>query len=586
MTKLLVIPFTILLLFITGCQWLELNHQSHVEIKPKPYKIEPLNERAPQPTVELHRPFDFPLFLSGNFGELRSNHFHGGIDFKTQGSIGHPIHCADDGYISQVSVSGGGYGKAIYVVHPSLGLTTVYGHLENFSPMIDSIVNARQYELETFAITLRFPIDAYPVKKGDIIAYSGNTGYSLGPHLHMEVRHTATGDALDPLPYFKSLITDNVAPTSHALILYPHKTEGLVNGTTQASYQITVPEGTHSFTAWGKVYPAIRANDYMTDSYNVYGVKHLVLKVDGTEVYRRTIDRFRMEATRAINTLVDYRDLKNTQNWNMYTRIPSSKPLGVMIESTTDDGAINITEQRPYNCEFIMSDEYGNTTSVPFIINGVEANIPTSTPSGKLIKLNNIDTLNIEGLSLKFYEGCFYENIYIDVKCQKTSQYNSAIYSIGDYYTPLARSYRMAIKVNNDTINDKSKYCIVRTNGITQSAISSRYKNGEMIGYAYQFGSYAVTTDLIAPTILPINSSLWGINNTITFKINDNLSGIKNYRGTIDGKWVKFEASNLNSTVTFNITPDKITKGGSHKVDMTVTDNCGNIATKTVTFVW
>lgn len=579
------VSFSIVTLFATSS--CELADNNNTFVSPKPYSIAPLNERAPQANIELHRPFDFPLQLSGNFGELRSNHFHGGIDFKTQSTIGHPIHCADDGYVSQISVSGGGYGRAIYVTHPASGLTTVYGHLNKFAPQIDSVIDARQYALETFAITMRFDENDFPVKKGDIIAYSGNSGYSFGPHLHMEVRHTATGDALDPLPYFKNLIPDNVAPTASTLILYPDKTSGAINGNKNAVYVDVFPGGIYNFFAWGKVYPAIRANDYMTDSHNIYGIKHLVLKVDGNEVYRRTIDRFRMEATRAINTLVDYQDLGNTGNWNMYTRIPQSKPLGTMVESSLDGGAINITEQRPYNCEFIMTDEYGNSSSVPFTIHGLQTEItPSESPKGKLVKLNTSEQHSIGGLSLKFYEGSFYEDIYVDVEQKQNNNFLSSSYLIGNDYTPIARAFRMAIKVDHDTISDKAKYCIARVRNGNKSAVYSHYKNGEMIAYVSRFGEYAVTTDTIAPKINPINHFSWGNNGIVTLVISDNFSGIKNYRGEIDGKWVKFEADNKNATISYKLNTKHIARGKNHKLTLIVTDNCGNTNSLSQNFMW
>lgn len=574
------IPFSILsFVALCGCQWFANEPNEEITVQPKPYIITPLNERAPKATVELHRPFDFPLFLSGNFGELRSNHFHGGIDFKTQGTTGHPIHCAADGYVSQISVSGGGYGRAIYVTHPAIGLTTVYAHIERFVPMIDSLVSARQYELETFAITMRFNANQLPVKKGEIIAYSGNSGYSFGPHLHMEVRHTATGDALDPLPYFKTLMNDDVAPVAHSISLYPDKQRGCVNGTKNPAHFTCQSGAICNFSAWGKVYPAVRANDYMTDSHNVYGVKFLSLKVDGQEVYRRTIDRFRTGATRAINTLVDYAYLNNTGNWNMHTRVPQSQPLGVMIETTLADGAIDINEERAYNCAFVMTDDYGNTATVPFVINGTKCDIASVAPKGKLIKYNSNDTITLAGLKLKFYEGCFYEDVIVDVSSNVTDSYFSPIYNIGDNATPIARAYRLSLKIENDTIADKTKYCIAR---ITPSggkiAVNSRYNEGEMIGYVSRFGSYAVTIDSVAPKISPINQSSWSSNGVITYRITDDFSGIKNYRGTIDGKWVMFEADNKNSIITYHL-DNRSKKGTTHQINIIVTDNCGNSTT-------
>ena len=578
-----IISITFFILFFASCQEMEFN----ATVEPRPYTLEPLNERAPDQTAEFHRPFDFPLYLSGNFGELRSNHFHGGIDFKTQGTIGHPIHCADDGYVSQISVSGGGYGRAIYVVHPSSGLTTVYGHVDRFTPAIDSIVNARQYQIETFAINMRFDENDFPVKKGDIIAYSGNAGYSFGPHLHMEVRHTATGDAIDPLPYFKTLISDNVAPIANSLILYPDKSQGSVNGYSSAVYVDVLPGGIYNFFAWGKVYPAIRGNDYMSEVQNIYGIKHLILKVDSIEVYRRTIDRFRMEANRAINTLVNYQDLNTSGNWNMHTRIPQSKPLGTMIESTLDGGAINITEARPYHCEFILIDEYGNSSSLPFTIHGTQTELPTAqSPTGKLIKLNSNDNYTLGGLKLNFYQGCFYEDIHVDVKQNTNPSYLASTYNIGDNNTPIARPYRIEIKIDNDTIADKSKYCMTRIKGQNKSAVYSRYKNGAMVAYVSRFGEYSVTTDTIAPKIQAVNQLSWGTNGYVSFIISDNFSGIKSYRGEIDGKWVKFEADNKSSSIEYKLSDKQVKRGGKHELTLTVVDNCGNTKNYSSNFMW
>ena len=146
-------------------------------------------------------PFDFPVLFSGNFAELRSNHFHGGVDFKTQGVINKPIHAPADGYISRVTVSGGGYGNALYVTHYN-GYTTVYGHLESFTDDIARVVRDEQYAGESFVVDLSFNQNDYPVRRGDVIAMSGNTGYSFGPHLHFEVRTNESNELVNPLIFY------------------------------------------------------------------------------------------------------------------------------------------------------------------------------------------------------------------------------------------------------------------------------------------------------------------------------------------------------------------------------------------------
>ena len=163
--------------------------------------------------MALHSPFDFQLLLSANFGELRPNHFHNGLDFKTQGVVGKPIHCVADGYVSRVAVSHGGYGQAIYITHPN-GFTSVYGHVISFMPKVQKYVRDYQYKNETFVCNLELEPGMFPVKAGEIIAMSGNEGASAGPHLHFELRHTDTQEYIDPMPYFKDRLKDTKAPVA------------------------------------------------------------------------------------------------------------------------------------------------------------------------------------------------------------------------------------------------------------------------------------------------------------------------------------------------------------------------------------
>lgn len=576
--------FTSILVLSTSCQSDDIKSIGNLN---NPHRtIQPLTERAPEPFGQLHRPFDFPLVLSGNFGELRPNHFHSGIDFKTQGKTGKPIHCAEDGYISQVSVSGSGYGRALYVTHPHIGLTTVYAHIENFSSKIDSIVKKEQYRHKTFNINLKFSSDSIRVNKGEIIAFSGNSGNSFGPHLHMEIRHTETNDAIDPLPYFKSYIKDTIAPIAHNLILYPVPGFGYVNGTSKADKYVIKNQTDILFHAWGKVYPAIDANDYMNNTHNVFGIKYLSLMVDGKEVYKRIIDRFKFNATRAINTLVDYPDLINRGEWNMYTRIPTSKPLGCIIESTLTDGAIEINEEKNYNCMFILKDEYNNCTQIPFTIKGEKQMIPNKKNITNNIKHNFTDTLNIPGINVIFFNNCLYDDANINITKEESHIYHSPIYHIGKQFVPIARPYRIAIDVNPDTINNPQQYYIVRIDKNRQYAIRSRYRKGKMIAYVNMLGKYAINVDKDAPKIIAINKDKWNKNRKITFKITDQHSGLKNYSGEIDGKWVMFEADTKNATISYAITESSLQKNKQHVITVNAIDNCGNTAKLTNNFSW
>lgn len=534
---------------------------------------------------DLGRPMEIPIILSGNFGELRNNHFHSGLDMKTQGRTGIPIHSVEDGYVSRIVVSPWGFGRAIYITHPDIGLTTVYGHLDSFSKEIDKAVRDRQYELERFNVDLNFMPGELPVKRGQLIALSGNAGSSGGPHLHIDVRDTKTEEALDPMPYFKKYINDKVAPQVRSLALYCVEGEGVLNGTNQKSASRAGENLKKPFTAWGKVVPAIKAYDKMSGTTNIYGVKYLSLKVDGKEVYRRTIDKFDFADTRAVNTLVDYSGVVNSGSWTMWTRQPESRPLQEMIKSV-DNGIINIDEEREYSCEWILEDEHGNVARQPFKIIGKQTDIPEKPQKGNLFSYQGRNTYSDENIKVTFPEETFYDDVYFTIKSVDMPGYITPAYDIADRAIPISGEYTVEIKLPNDTVADKSKYCLVRINGKRRSAVDSEYADGTIVGTPSALGRFAVTTDTTAPTIRPEKPQLWSKNGRVSFIIADNLSGIKTYRGEIDGKFALFELDGKTGRLSFKMDSARFQKGKSHTVKVNVTDACGNSSNYSGKFHW
>ena len=540
---------------------------------------------ASETLPQLHRPLDIPMVLSGNFGELRNNHFHSGLDFKTQGKTGFPIYCAEDGYVSRVLVSPWGFGRAIYVVHPSIGLTTVYGHLEAFSNKIDKIVRQEQYRQESFRVDMSFSPDEIPVRKGEIIARSGNSGSSGGPHLHMDVRETATENPLDPMPYFKKYIKDNVAPSVRSIALYPEDDSGVVDGVGRAAYRQPAKFG-EPFVAWGRVVPGIKAYDKMPGVSNIYGVKYLTLEIDGKQVYRRVIERFSFDSTRAVHTLVNYPDKVNKSSWVMVTRVPKSRPLGAMIETDGDNGVITINEERDYNCRFLLEDEHGNRSSVKFVIRGKRSEIPEKRDAGTLFRYDGTNSYNMNGLKVMFQPGTFYDDIYFSTKCSDDAGYCSPVHSVGSADIPLHKSFDMEIDVTRDTLVDKRKYCLVRIDGKSKRAVPAEYKEGKMVTRVNRFGKYTVTTETTSPTVTPRRPARWGKRRCVSYRISDGMSGVESYRGEIDGKFVLFEYDGKSGLLTYRPESSRVKKGKKHVVTMTVTDACGNTTESRSTFVW
>ncbi len=534
-------------------------------------------------TVGLASPLDIPFYLAGNFAELRKSHFHSGIDFKTQGRTGLPVHSADDGYVSRVSVSPWGFGRAVYVTHPATGLTTVYGHLEAFSPTIDKRVRAEQYARETFTIDLSFKPDEFPVKRGEVIARSGNAGSSGGPHLHMDVRDTGSSDPLDPLEYYRDRITDDVAPQVRQLAVFPAE-GGIVEGSVTSPRTLAPEAFATPVNAWGRIYAGIKAYDRMTGTTNIFGIKYLTLTVDGDTVYHRVLDRFSFDTTKAIHTLVHYPGVAKSGSWVMVTRIADSNPLPDIV-TAKDRGIIDINEERTYNLEWILRDEHGNTTRQPLTIVGQRTPINAEIASGQLMHWDTENSQDGEDYSVTIPEAALYDNAFVDITAAPAASGYSRAITVGDPGTPLDKGFELSIKLLNDTIADKEKYCLVRVSGNKRSAITSSYDDGWISASPDAFGTFTVTTDLNAPKITPITPKQWN-GGTVKLRITDDLSGISTYRGEIDGKFALFELDGKTATIAFVMDPERFERGKNHTVDITVTDACGNTATHTSTFRW
>lgn len=534
-------------------------------------------------TVGLASPLDIPFYLAGNFAELRKSHFHSGIDFKTQGRTGLAVHAADDGYVSRVSVSAWGFGRAVYITHPTTGLTTVYGHLEAFSPTIDKLVRAEQYERETFAIDLSFEPDQLPVKRGETIGRSGNAGSSGGPHLHMDVRDTESGDPLDPLEYYRDRITDDVAPQVRQLALFPAE-GGSVEGSTTEPRLLSTDAFSTQVSAWGRVYPGIKAYDRMTGTTNIYGVKYLTLTVDGDTIYDRKLDRFSFDTTKGIHTLVHYPAVASSGAWIMVSRIADSNPLPDIV-TAVGRGIIDINEERPYKLEWILRDEHGNTTRQSMTVVGRRTQINAPVATGELAHWDAEFSHDEEDFSVTIPEGALYDNTFINITAAETPGAHSRAITVGDSGIPLESGFELSIKLTNDTLTDKDKYCLVRVNGNRRSAIGSTQADGWISASPVVFGTFLVTTDVTPPKIVPVTPKQWG-NGTVKLHISDDLSGIATYRGEIDGKFALFELDGKTATISFKMDPERFSRGQSHKLKVTATDSCGNSSTHTSTFRW
>ena len=518
-------------------------------------------------------PFDFPLLLSGNFGELRANHFHGGVDFKTQGVVGKPIRCIADGYISRVTVTPGGYGQAVYITHDN-GYTSVHGHLHKFMTEVEQVVEAYQYEHETFAVDLTFGPDRFPLKQGEVFALAGNEGYSFGPHLHMELRKTDTGEYIDPLQFYTDIIKDKTAPRATHIMLYPQAGKGVVAGSSQkkalplAALQTPV-------TAWGKIAVGIKAYDYMDGTSNNYGVRSVTLLVDSVEVFRSTVDGFLPDENRMINAWTDYEEYATRGSWFMRSQILPGNTWR-MLQADEEGGVVTINEERLYDFCYVLEDLYGNRRTYRFKVQGKEQPIEPLYKGKHYLSWNQGNVIQKPGMELVIPKGMLYEDVDLNCKVIADSLNISFDYQLHDRPVPLHAGCSLMIGVRNYPIPDMTKYYVVRKYKGRKASAGGYFEEGFMHANIRELGTYSVALDTVAPRIVPLNRPQWKGGN-IRFKIRDAETGIKDYKVYIDGAFVLFKFSSKNAVLSC-MHPSRIKRGMKHRMEVVITDYCGNVA--------
>ncbi len=524
-------------------------------------------------------PFDFPILLSANFGELRPNHFHNGLDIKTQGVTGKPIHCIADGYVSRVAVLHGGYGQAIYVTHPN-GLTSVYGHVISFAKNIQTYVRQYQYAHETFVCDLKFQPGQFPVKKGDIIALSGNEGASAGPHLHLELRRTETGEYIDPMPYFKHLLKDSKAPVGKLIGIYPIQGKGVVNGSSHKKL-LAIGNLKQSVHAWGEIYTGISAKDYMDGTSNFYGVHSVTLYVDSVQVFNSTIDKVLPDENRMINGFTDYEELTRTRRLIMRSyKLPGNRLR--LLHTNENRGAVTIDEERDYHFRYALEDNFGNRRTYQFIVKGKRQDIPEYKPeANEMLYWNQANVIQKPGMELVVPRYYVYEDVPLRTDMRGDSSRIAFDYILDAGRTPIHSYCELSIGLRHMPVADTTKYYIVQKAGKRRSSMGGKYANGWIKTRVRSLGTFSVDVDTIAPQITPIGQGGWRTSRNIRFRIKDMESGIGSYKVYIDGKFVLF---GLKKGILVIQDPEKVKKGVPHKLEVTVTDQCGNMARKEYKF--
>ncbi len=533
--------------------------------------------------------------MSGSFAELRSNHFHSGIDIKTQGTTGIPVYAVAGGTVARIVVSPSGFGKALYINHPN-GTTSVYGHLKNFRNDIEQYVKNIQYARKSFRIDVQVPETTFPVKQGDFIASSGNRGSSGGPHLHFEIRDTRSQDPLNPLKY-DFPVKDRTPPKIFSLMVVPLDEHSHVDFSNQKkSYPVVFYEGEYHLRSnpvipvFGTLGLAIRANDYFDESYNRCGIYSLQMKFDGEPRISWKMDRFSFSESRFINSHIDYATFIETGKRYQKTWVDPGNRLRI-YDYVRENGHLEVYDGNIHIVRFELKDTHGNTSVLQFKIRSKPAYIPPSSSEFiRILKHGRENQFRSGGLKIDFPPDAFYADIPFTYKrLPSLKELRSPIHVIHQTTVPLHERAVLSIKSDSLEAKYRSKALLVSIDTLTErlSPAGGTFRNGWVTGRIRQFGNYAVAIDTVPPEISPLsikNRAALTESRRIRFRIKDKLSGIAEIEGQLDGKWALFEYDAKNHLITHYFDPQRFELKKRHRFKLTVTDHCENKATYEASF--
>ncbi len=538
------------------------------------------------PVEAFRPPLDIPLILAGTFGELRSNHFHSGIDIKTQQRQGLPVYSIADGTVSRIKVSHWGYGKVLYVAHPN-GFTSVYGHLQKFSPEIEAYVKKIQYDKKSYEIEVFPAYGDIRVHKDSLIAFTGNTGGSSGPHLHFEIRSSISEKPTNPLLYGLE-VRDATNPTYEALYAYPLDNNAVVN---QSDTKIELPfrrqeDGTYlaeKVTAIGTIGFGISAYDRQDLAANKNGLFGIEQQVNGKVYTALDFEHFSFAETRLINTLIDYEHFaKYRSRIQRCFKVPGND-LSI-YKDLYNDGKITIEEGLSYTVEITIYDLSGNTTKLMIPVSGkreAPARKTDKETTPNFIVAGKPNNFDLGKAKVFFPANTFYEDFYIDLKSagDTITIHNTAV--------PVQKNFTLTMDTSHLGEEDLRSSYIARLDEKQRPEYTKTYKRGNTFTIRTRdLGTYTIAKDTTPPLIRPKNfkSKQWLSNyRYLSIYIADDLSGIATYNATLNGEWILMEYEPKTRTLTYNF-DDKILDRKQCELTLEVTDNVGNSATFTSSF--
>lgn len=495
-------------------------------------------------------PLKIPIYLAGNFGELRPNHFHTGLDIKTNQQENLPVYTAAAGYVSRISISHTGYGNCLHIAHPN-GYTTVYAHLNDFNPAITAYIQALQYEQQSWAIDVNVPADALPIRKGEQIAWSGNTGGSVAPHLHFEVRNTATEKVINPM-IWGFTHQDNIAPTIKSVAFYDEQSPYMQDPITK----IVTKQGAAHYIQDNVIkLPISRlrigydAVDYMNGSTNTLGIYQSKLYVDNELQLTITMDTIDFSTNRAINAFADYKSDKLLNTWYVQFFKLKKNPLDLYTFKQQHKEYIDLSDGQPKAVTMVLADFYGNESKLHFKVqyDAELIRVPFRYKDEVVFKADEINTYHSSAARVIFNEHAFYDDVCFATQEKYTKGALSSSIQLGHGFIPLASAQDLALKLFRPLPFHLREKLIFQhyipqahlPGAQAQKAMKASFEYGYAIAPIRTLGNYIVDIDTVAPKIQALKVNQHNAEETISVIVNEELTSLKEVQLLVDDQWLR-----------------------------------------------